>query len=534
MEPAAPEGWLRSYIRLYSTMFRVAIMEQFQYRAANYFYMIGMVVEPVIYLVVWSTIAEEQGGTLGGYTPERFAAYYIVWTLVRNMNIVFTPFGWEERIREGTLSAQLARPLHPIHYDIGFFAGWKVVVIIMWIPIAVALVWLFDPELDPRPTQIATFAVAIWGAYLIRTFLLWILGMVTFWTTRVSALFEAFFAVELLLSGAWSRSLSCRSGRRPWPTSYPSSGLSGFRSPRLVGPITDRELVVGLAAQAGWIIFGAVVTWLDLAPSGAALHGGGRMRLAWQFLRIGVMNELQYRANFVIQLLQSLVAIGTGLVVLTLIFDTTTDLSGWTKPQLLVVMGVFTIMGGIIGFAIEPNMGRLMADIQMGTFDYVLTKPADSQLLTSVREFRLWRLTDVVVGGVVLVWGIGQLEGNLLWTEVVAFIALLAIGGLMIYCFWLLLTTGAFWFVRMEMMQELFTGLYRAGQYPVGIYPGWLRVMLTFLVPIAFAVTVPSEALTDRLTAIQVGIALGFGLFLLLVTRLFWRFAIKHYSGASA
>ena len=31
------------------------------------------------------------------------------------MNIVFTPYGWEERIREGQLSGQLLRPLHPIH-----------------------------------------------------------------------------------------------------------------------------------------------------------------------------------------------------------------------------------------------------------------------------------------------------------------------------------------------------------------------------------------------------------------------------------
>ena len=261
-EPIAAEGWLRSYIRLYSTMVRVAIMEQFQYRAANYFYMIGMVIEPVIYLVVWSTIAEEQGGTLGGYTPERFAAYYIVWTLVRNMNIVFTPFGWEERIREGTLSAQLARPVHPIHYDLGFFAGWKVVVILMWIPIAVALVWLFDPELDPRPTQIATFAVAIWGAYLIRSFLLWILGMVTFWTTRVSALFEAFFAVELLLSGRLVPMTLMPEWAQTLANFLPFQWTFGFPITSLVGPITDRELVVGLAAQAGWIIFGAVVTWL--------------------------------------------------------------------------------------------------------------------------------------------------------------------------------------------------------------------------------------------------------------------------------
>jgi ABC-2 type transport system permease protein len=258
------------------------------------------------------------------------------------------------------------------------------------------------------------------------------------------------------------------------------------------------------------------------------------MRLAWQFLRIGVMNEFQYRANFVIQLLQSAVAIATGLVVLALIFSKTSDLSGWTRPQLLVVMGVFTIMGGLIGFVIEPNMGRLMADIQQGTFDYVLTKPADSQLLVSVREFRLWRLTDVVVGGIVLFWGLGDLATDVGWGESLGFLVLLVAGGVMIYCFWLLLTTGAFWFVRMEMMQELFTGLYRAGQYPVTIYPGWLRVMLTFLVPIGFAVTVPSAALTDRLTVNVLLLTLGFLAVLLVVTRVFWRFALKRYSGASA
>jgi ABC-2 type transport system permease protein len=88
--------------------------------------------------------------------------------------------------------------------------------------------------------------------------------------------------------------------------------------------------------------------------------------------------------------------------------------------------------------------------------------------------------------------------------------------------------------VRMEQIQELFTGLYRAGQYPVGIYPGWLRVILTFLVPIAFAVTVPSEALTDRLTPARVALAVGFAVVLFTATRLFWRYALEHYSGASA
>ena len=121
----------------------------FQYRVATYMWMIGMLAEPIVYLVVWTTIAEQQGGHVQGITTGEFAAYYIVWTLVRNMNIVFTPYGWEWRIREGELSASLLRPLHPIHDDLAGFAGWKVVMIILWLPIA-AVLWLaFDPVARP-------------------------------------------------------------------------------------------------------------------------------------------------------------------------------------------------------------------------------------------------------------------------------------------------------------------------------------------------------------------------------------------------
>src|SRR5688572_24484783 len=180
---------------------KISILQQFQYRVANYFYMIGMIAEPVIYLVVWSTIANQQGGTAGGYTPGEFAAYYIVWTLVRNMNIVFTPYGWEWRIREGQLSAALLRPIHPLHDDLAGFAGWKLPVIVMWLPIAAVLWILFDPVLAPTLLEVGVFSLAIWGAYLIRTMFMSMLGMITFWTTRVSAIFELAVALELLLSG---------------------------------------------------------------------------------------------------------------------------------------------------------------------------------------------------------------------------------------------------------------------------------------------------------------------------------------------
>lgn len=266
----------RAYLRLYATLGRLSVIEQFQYRTANYLYMIGMVTEPVIYLVVWSTIARQNGGSIDGFTPGTFAAYYIVWTLVRNMNLVFTPFGWEQRIREGQLSAQLIRPVHPIHHDLGYFAGWKVVVIVLWLPIAAVLSLVFRPELAPSLAQVATFAFAIWGAYLIRSLLLWMLGMVTFWTTRVSALFELFFAAELLLSGRllpvalmpeWAQTLA---------SLLPFESTFGFPITALVGPITGGELIEGLVRQVVWIGLGVVgvrLMWRRVVRQYTAVNG---------------------------------------------------------------------------------------------------------------------------------------------------------------------------------------------------------------------------------------------------------------------
>lgn len=247
---------MKRYIDFYLSSMRISVLEQFQYRAQNYFYMIGMVAEPVIYLVVWSSVAVQQGGSVGGYTPGTLAAYYIVWTLVRNMNIVFTPYGWEDRIQRGRLGMELMRPLHPIHNDVAYFAGWKLAVIIMWLPLAAILAFIFKPVLNPTFFQVVAFFFAIWGAYLIRTMLLALLGMICFWTTRVGAIYELFFALELILSGrmvpmtlmpTWVQHLA---GWLPfqWTFYFPINAL--------VGQVQTSELLTGLGMQLLWIIAG--------------------------------------------------------------------------------------------------------------------------------------------------------------------------------------------------------------------------------------------------------------------------------------
>ncbi|GAC1375774.1 MAG: ABC-2 family transporter protein [Ktedonobacteraceae bacterium] len=257
-------------------------------------------------------------------------------------------------------------------------------------------------------------------------------------------------------------------------------------------------------------------------------------KIAWLFFRVGAMNELQYRVNFFVQFIQSLIALATGIIGLELVFSHTTRLAGWTRPELLTVVGVYTLMGGLINMSIQPNMQQLLLDVQQGTLDYVLMKPVDAQLQVSVRQVRIWSITDIILGAGVLLYAVQQLQSGIGIWQALLFVGLIILGGLMIYSFWLIMTTGAFWVIRMDSILELFQGVYQAGRWPVTVYPNWLQIGLTFLVPIAFAVTVPAEVVTGRLASATLLETLALTAFLLLFSRWFWRFGLRHYSGASA
>ena len=102
------------------------------------------------------------------------------------------------------------------------------------------------------------------------------------------------------------------------------------------------------------------------------------------------------------------------------------------------------------------------------------------------------------------------------------------------YSFWLVLATISFWFVRVENILMVFHSMYDAARWPITIYPGWLRAALTFLVPVAFAVTVPAEALVGRLQSDLLLATVGLAALMLLASRLLWKVGVKRYSGASA
>ena len=258
------------------------------------------------------------------------------------------------------------------------------------------------------------------------------------------------------------------------------------------------------------------------------------LRLIWTFFRIGVMGEAAYRVNFVIQLFQSLLGLVTALGGLAVVFAYTDTLGGWRPDEVVALVGVYILVGGVIGVVIQPSMEALIEGVHDGSLDFTLTMPEDAQLLASIQDVDIWELLNILLGFGVLGVALGRLGEQVGVLQAAVFGLMVLAGGAIVYAFWLILATLSFWLVRVENILVIFQSVYEAGRWPVSLYPSWLRFGLTFLVPVAFAVTVPAEALTGRLTWPTGLGAVGLAAALLVVSRVFWKLGLRNYSGASA
>ena len=256
-------------------------------------------------------------------------------------------------------------------------------------------------------------------------------------------------------------------------------------------------------------------------------------RLSWHLIRLNFLRETAYRANFFGQSLQAVFSLVSGLLGLAIV-DVHGALNGWNAGQLLALLGTYQLVGGLMRMLIQPGMRQFMSEIRMGTLDFTLLKPVDAQFLVSARRLELWRFGDVVLGFGVLLVALSELRTRLDWTQVLGFGLTLGAGCALIYSFWLMLATCAFWLIRVDNILVIFQDLYVAGRWPVTIYPGWLRWSLTLLVPVTVATTIPTQALLGQLDWPLLLLVLLLTPCALALARWHWKRGLRQYAGASA
>ena len=252
------------------------------------------------------------------------------------------------------------------------------------------------------------------------------------------------------------------------------------------------------------------------------------------FFQTSIQTDMEYRADFIARIVASLLGMATTLGSLSVVFQYTSTIRGWSLPQVVVLLAVYYLLNGLIEMFIAPNMRQIMEQVRQGTLDFVLLKPVSPQFMATFRQVNIWRGVNVLLGLCLAVYSIRRLALHVGPMEGGAFAVTLCAGLIVVYSFWLTLVTLTFWVTRLDNLEQVMWQAFEAGRYPIDIYPAWLRGGLTYVIPVAFIITVPAQALAGKGGPLQVPIAILVAAVMLTLSTLFWRFGLKHYTGASA
>ena len=244
---------MRSLPALYAQQFKTSLAVMLQYRASLLIWLISHLLEPLVYLVVWSAVSAAHGGSVGGYDAHGFAAYFIVLMLVNHVTYSWIMWEYEYRVRHGSLSFALLRPVHPVHADLADNLSSKIITLPLILAAAAVLTVIFRPSFSTPPWAAALFVPAVLLALALRFLMEWTLALAAFWTTRVSALNRVYFVALLFLSGQMAPLSLLPAPIRLAATILPFRWTTSFPVELLLGRLTPREVVTGLAVQAAWV-----------------------------------------------------------------------------------------------------------------------------------------------------------------------------------------------------------------------------------------------------------------------------------------
>ncbi|MGD0676467.1 MAG: ABC-2 family transporter protein [Polyangiaceae bacterium] len=255
-------------------------------------------------------------------------------------------------------------------------------------------------------------------------------------------------------------------------------------------------------------------------------------RLLGMQLRASLLLAMQYRADFVLDGFVEVFWVVAAIVPLAVVFEKRTLIAGWSFGEALIVTGFFTFLEGVLEGAINPSLVSVVDHIRKGTLDFVLVKPADAQFLVSTAKFEPWRGINVLTAFAIFGWGFHLLgRGPSAGAIAIACLATLA-AITVLYSLWIVTVSAAFFVVRIDNLTHLFSAIFDAARWPVQVFRGVVRTILTFVVPLALMTTYPAEALLGTLSLRTLVAAVGGAAAAFAAARMVWVASIARYTSA--
>lgn len=267
------------------------------------------------------------------------------------------------------------------------------------------------------------------------------------------------------------------------------------------------------------------------------------LRLYRAFWRNSFRQTLEFRANFWANLLTNMGWMLSLVIFIEIIYRNTNRVGTWTKPEMLVLFGTYSMLRGVSNTLFYSNLSQIPTYIRMGTMDFILTKPVNSLFYTTLRYVSFEDLGQSLGAAVVIAYGWlllarGHAATHLGIEQVAAFAGMMVCGLLLFYSINLILMTAAFWLVRLDNLMILADTVFGIARTPIEIFARFGRIaplLLTYVLPLAFLASLPVKELFGKAAILPtLGASAALACLFFGVAAAFWRYATTSYASASS
>jgi ABC-2 type transport system permease protein len=278
---------------------------------------------------------------------------------------------------------------------------------------------------------------------------------------------------------------------------------------------------------------------MDTFPRSARRSLSEYLSLYWMLVWARARGQMRYKVSFILLVIGSSLNLLVDLAEILVLFRFLRTLVGWTLPEVALLYG-FAGFSFAVAEALAMGFDSFHRNVVQGTFDRVLVRPLGAFFQVFSSDLGVRRVGRVLQGLAILAIAAAALE--IQWTsdKLFVFAMTLICGTLIFFAFFVIGAASSFWTVQANEAINIFThGGAFVTSYPADVFAGWLRRLMTFVVPLAFINYYPTLYLLDRADPLGLPdwarlLSPVAAVVMLLAARLIWSLGVRHYSSTGS
>jgi ABC-2 type transport system permease protein len=251
------------------------------------------------------------------------------------------------------------------------------------------------------------------------------------------------------------------------------------------------------------------------------------------FIIVNIKRLLEYKVDFVFNMIAIIVWLSTGLINISIIFTTLDTFNGWDLSQMGLLYGMWSLT-----FSIYNAFGNGILDIEKniitGKMDTLLTKPVSPLLQIICSKISTMGLGLLFFGITIVI--ISASKVNIEWNvfKIIYIIITSFTGGILIFSTYLILGSLAFWFIRSKSAIRVGYDIHTFSQYPIDIYSKNIKFILIGVLPYAFTNYFPVAFILGKVGIFYGVLSPIISIIIFFISIKIWNLGLKNYEGTGS